>query len=149
LPLSLVARPTWCDRWLGLAVLVPLPLWGLLSLWMPLASGFDLPLREPLLYLQVALLYPVLEEIVFRGALQGYLQERLAGRQVGGVSLANLLTSLLFSLTHLIFRSATTAMLVFLPSLIFGYFRERDGGLRIPIALHCYYNGGFYLLFVS
>ncbi len=138
----------WRDIPLWLALLAAPLFWLLLSNWLPLAEGFDLPLREPLFYLQVALLYPLLEEIVFRGALQGYLSRRLAGRGIGPLSYANLATSLIFSLAHLLFRSTGAALLVFVPSLIFGYFRDRYGALGIPIALHCYYNGGFYLLFV-
>ena len=139
----------WRDTRLWLAVLVAPLFWALLTLVMPLAGSAAVPFSDPLFYFQVALLYPVLEELLFRGVLQGYLSERLAGRAAGPLSLANLLTSVVFSLAHLIYRSGTTALQVFLPSLVFGYFRERYAGLRIPIALHCYYNAGFYFLFVS
>jgi len=121
--------------------------WWLLSFFIPLARPFDGPLGAPLLYLQLAFIYPVLEEIVFRGAIQPALHRRLNRRRWGALSGANLVTSLLFSLMHGVFRSAPAALLVFAPSLLFGYFRDRYDGVAIPIVLHCYYNAGFYWLF--
>ena len=37
--------------------------------------------------------------------------------------------------------------LVFLPSLVFGFFKDRTGRLTAPILLHSFYNAGFLLLF--
>ncbi len=99
------------------------------------------------------LIYPLLEEIVFRGALQGFLIDRLFGKRLprwlGGLSLANLITSLVFAAMHLFNQSPLWAALIFLPSLVFGWAREATGGLVAPVLLHMFYNAGFYLLFVQ
>ena len=87
------------------------------------------------------LVLPVLEEIVFRGFLQGWIA-RATRRAWRGISLANLLTSVCFAAAHLLTQAMLWAALVFFPSMIFGYFRERHEGLGTPILLHAFYNAG-------
>lgn len=90
---------------------------------------------------------PLIEEILFRGFIQGALEQtRFGDRQVAGITVANVFTSLLFATAHLVHQSPIWAMLVFFPSLVFGYFRTRHEGIAAPILLHVAYNG-FYLLF--
>jgi membrane protease YdiL (CAAX protease family) len=105
------------------------------------------PIDAPLVFLYPALVYPVIEEWLFRGLLQGYLQNRLKNQGIGIVSYANLLTSLLFSALHLFSHPPLWAGAVLVPSLIFGYFKDRTGRLGAPIALHVFYNGGYFWLF--
>lgn len=101
-------------------------------------------------FLLVVLVYPVLEEIVFRGGVQGFLAGRLPGNPPRlGITPANLLTSLLFTGLHLIYHPPFWALGVFFPSLVFGYFRERHDRLATPIGLHVFYNAGFALLFMD
>lgn len=107
------------------------------------------------LLLQAVLLYPVLEEIVFRGALQGWLlqrpwlnQWRLNSRFGGLISIPNLLASVAFTALHFINQPPLWAALVFIPSLVFGWAREHSGGVLLPVFLHIWYNAGFYFLFV-
>ena len=102
------------------------------------------------LLIKAVLLYPVLEEIIFRGAIQGWLLERAALRKwlTGLISIPNILTSLVFCALHFISQPPLWAALVFIPSLVFGWSREHTGGLTIPILLHIWYNAGFYFLFV-
>jgi len=108
------------------------------------------PLRAPVPFLLSAVVYPVLEEIVFRGGVQTYLLGRpRLGRCRFGISGANVLTSLVFSLFHLVAHAPLWALAVFVPSLVFGYFRERHDSLKSPIALHVFYNGGYFWLFVA
>lgn len=104
------------------------------------------PLAAPLVFLFPVLVYPVIEEIIFRGYLQTFLATRFDWRY-GPLTLANMLTSFIFASMHLFYNPALWAMLVFFPSLVFGYFRERHGGLSTPILLHCFYNAGFIWLF--
>jgi len=95
------------------------------------------------------LLYPIMEEIVFRGLIQTKLLSFTHfGDKFIGITGANLLTSLLFSLAHLFQHSPQNALLVFIPSIIFGYFRDRHGVITASIILHVFYNAGFYMLFV-
>ena len=92
--------------------------------------------------------YPLLEEIVFRGALQGFLLEKpFLQRSLFGLSIANLLTSVLFAVMHLFNHPPVFAFLVFFPSLVFGWARDRYTYLGASIALHAFYNAGYFLLF--
>jgi len=93
----------------------------------------------------LVLVYPVLEEIVFRGAVQGFLR-RLGGSGLV-LSRANLATSVLFAAAHVFWRGNPLAWAVFFPSLVFGYFRERHATLASPILLHVSYNAGLFLIF--
>ena len=114
------------------------------------AATFDLswPWREPLRFIMPALIYPVLEEMVFRGGVQPWLQQtRYGRRQWIGVSLANLTTSILFCGLHFLAHAPLWAVLVFIPSLVFGYFRERHHTVASPILLHVFYNAGYYWMF--
>jgi membrane protease YdiL (CAAX protease family) len=93
---------------------------------------------EPALIWPVVV-YPLLEEFVFRGLVQPELAQRWP-RRYGPLSVANLVTSLTFALAHLVTRGPVTAALVFLPSLGLGWVRERSGGLLWPVALHALGN---------
>lgn len=96
----------------------------------------------------LGVLYPLIEEILFRGALQGWLRERPAMRRtIMGLTPANLLTSAIFTALHFLAHPPLAALAVFVPSLVFGHFRDRHGDLRAPIALHMYYNIGYFWLF--
>ncbi len=106
------------------------------------------PLRDPLPFLLLAFAYPVLEEIVFRGLLQGALYARPFGRKrLGPLSWANLLTSFAFTGFHFFYHPPLWAVAVIFPSLVFGYFRDKYQSLLPPIILHVFYNAGFYWLF--
>ena len=111
-----------------------------------------LPLRTNAISWNIVIMaivvYPVLEEIVFRGAVQGYLLSHPAlTRSMVGISLACVLTSVLFAAAHLLRQPPLWAALVFLPSLVFGWARERHDSLVSPTLLHMSYNAGFVGLF--
>ncbi len=105
------------------------------------------PLRQPMVFLVPVLVYPVLEEIIFRGLLQELVRDYLSKAALGPLTVANLLTSVLFTALHFIYHPPLWAALVFFPSLVFGFFKERTAGLLAPIILHAFYNGGFIWLF--
>ncbi len=126
------------------------------AFWLFLASSgtaigeLRWPLVQPLSYLRLAVVIPVLEELVFRGALQGWLLQQAWGvRQRVGLSNANLVTSLVFTAAHIVSHPPLWALSVLLPSLVFGYFRERHAGLLAPILLHASYNAGYFWLFYT
>lgn len=132
------------DRHFHLALLAG-PLAWLLA-WVVLRPQTDSlwPLREPLMVFWAVLFFPVVEELLFRGLLQEFVRDYFSRRRFGPLSVANLVTSVLFVLAHLMFRGvAVLNVLVFLPSLVFGYFKERTGRLLAPILLHAWYNLGF------
>lgn len=60
--------------------------------------------------------------------------------------LANLLTSLSFTLAHLASHSTSWSLLVLIPSLCFGFVRDRFGSVYPSIILHVFYNTGYFLL---
>ncbi|HEB98790.1 MAG TPA: JDVT-CTERM system CAAX-type protease [Thiotrichales bacterium] len=131
---------------LGVAPLVWLLGWWL---WQP-QPRWDWPLAEPRVFLMVGLLYPLAEEILFRGLLQGELSRWRWGRAArGGVTGANLATSLIFTALHFFSHPPLAASLVIFPSLIFGYFRDRHGNIRASVILHMFYNTGYFWIFAS
>lgn len=89
-------------------------------------------------------IYPILEEIVFRGQLQAFLL-RYKVRFLG-LSLANLITSVVFSALHLLYQAPLWAIAIFVPSLIFGFFYDRYQSVIPSILLHIYYNAIFFLM---
>lgn len=95
--------------------------------------------------IQVVLIYPVIEEIIFRGILQPWIAQRYK-RILFKFSAANLITSGIFAMLHLVEHSAIWALATFIPSLIFGYSLERYNRLLAPIILHGTYNGGYFLI---
>ncbi len=119
----------------------------MLLLLFPRAQVYEFNL--PLMF-YICVLYPVLEELSFRGFLQTWLLERpvMAVHRLRGLTGANLLVSILFAAAHLISHPPLWSALVFFPSLVFGYFRERHDSVITPILLHSWYNTGFFLLFV-
>lgn len=131
------------------AIAIALPVWYLLAMLASRPLSPSWVVEQPLTLLMLVLLYPLLEEIVFRGLVQGTLLRFVAmQRAVTGITIANVAASLLFAGAHLISHTALMATLVFLPSLLFGYFRDRyDGWLTPSILLHCYYNLGYFLIF--
>ena len=102
------------------------------------------------LLLMVAVMYPVLEEYVFRGGLQGALYRHEAfSRSVLGVSLANLTTSITFAAVHLYNHTPLWAALIVFPSLVFGWARDRYGNIYASVVLHITYNAGFISFFAG
>ena len=88
---------------------------------------------------------PVLEEITFRGILQGeLLRTGLGARRFGPLSVANLLCSVGFAALHFLHHPPLWAMSVFAPSLALGWLRERHGGVTAPTAMHALFNLTFF-----
>jgi membrane protease YdiL (CAAX protease family) len=130
---------------LGVIVVLAIPIsWSLATL------GFTIAVVDPVRDMAVLLLWSVSEEIVFRGGLQPLLARALTrhirpGREPrprwrGGISSANLLTSLLFCAAHLLNKPALLVLGLFPVSLLLGASLERSGRLWVPVALHAYFN---------
>lgn len=99
----------------------------------------------PYLYLAVAA--PVMEELAFRGAMQGWIRDYRWGRRRWlGLTRANRLTSLLFTSVHFLYHPPVWALAVLGPSLIFGHLRDRTGSVWPCMALHILYNAGYFAL---
>jgi len=90
---------------------------------------------------------PVAEELFFRGVIQDAIFIKVQQKSFGitfdsllGLSVANLLTSIFFSLLHIPFWGVPHSLLVFFPSLAFGFLYDKSGRLLYPIILHAIYN---------
>ena len=135
--------------------------WKDWAFWLALGLGplcwlilyvLDKPLRSASVAWQtlllIAVVYPALEEYVFRGGLQAALyRNAMMARSIAGFSLANLVTSVIFAAVHLFNQPPLWAFLIFFPSLIFGWMRDRYQTIHASILLHMVYNAGFILLF--
>lgn len=141
------AQRWWLDPLLWLALLAACVYWMLLYVVMRPGIDPGWPLDAPRAFIYPALVYPVLEEIVFRGFIQDFLQRRMQHRRLGVLSHANIITSLVFTALHFLSHPPLWAVAVFVPSLVFGYFKDRTGALGAPIMLHVFYNSGYFLLF--
>ena len=130
------------DPRFGLALLAGCAFWLALVWW-----GQPPPLPGLAALASLILLQPVLEELLFRGLLQGRLRASAWGRrQFGGFTLANMIVTLLFTALHFINHPPLWAAGVLLPSLLYGYFRDRHDNVAPAIALHVFYNAGYFLL---
>ena len=123
----------------------PLIWLGLYLTFNPLLSSHWF-INHPWWFFKLVLIIPILEELVFRGLIQEYIYRYTQSRW-GVLSVANLITSILFTVMHFLFHAPLWAVAVIFPSLIFGYFRERHASLVSPIILHVFYNSGYFLLF--
>ena len=144
------AKPgLWQDP-LFLAALAAGPAcWLVLQFVLQPAIQWDWPLSSPWPFVLPVLCYPVLEEIVFRGLIQELVSDYLSRQSLGPLSVANLLTSVLFTALHFLYHPPLWAALVFFPSLVFGFFKDRTRQLTAPIILHIFYNAGFVWLFTT
>lgn len=85
--------------------------------------------------------YPFIEEVAFRGLVQGHLSGLGFGRRrLAGLSYANLLAAIAFMAWHLVYRDDLMAWFVLIPGLVFGYFRDRHGSILPSLILHSAYN---------
>lgn len=101
-------------------------------------------------FASVVIWYPSLEELLFRGLLQSELIERGWIRPWAcGLNGANILVSLLFTVCHLWSHSPIWTVLVFFPSLTFGYLRDRFDSTVPSILMHMWHNGGYFFFIDS
>jgi len=95
--------------------------------------------------LNVLILSPVLEELLFRGILQKFVKERLSGG-LFAVSYANILVSFIFAILHIPMWGVVHSVLVFLPSLIFGFLYDKTGKIYYSGILHMFYNLNIFIV---
>jgi len=121
--------------------------------WIALALALNVQpnpawiLGDPARALSLIVAWPLLEEALFRGGVQpALLRTRFGAREAWGLTTANVATSVLFAAAHLAGQTPEWAAAAFLPSLVFGHFRERYGSIVPGAALHVFYNAGYFLL---
>ena len=92
-------------------------------------------------FLSLVIWQPLIEEVLFRGIIQGQFAKREWGKHSWlNISSANLATSVLFVVMHMVNSSPLFALTVFFPSLVFGYFRDYCNSVYPCIILHGAYN---------
>jgi membrane protease YdiL (CAAX protease family) len=126
--------------------MLAIPVWCGVYFWLqsPLESNIQ---RQAVLQIVfwAVLIYPVLEELGFRGFIQSYLMSKSSFQKKSlGLSLANWITSLAFTLLHVVVQQTLLALLIYFPSLVFGYFRDRYNSTLPAIFLHVLYNLGWF-----
>jgi uncharacterized protein len=141
--LALDRCPPFFRDWQFLAALVAgLLFWVFLSTMM---TGVRSLVWKLSVALSLCLVQPLIEELIFRGVVQGELLRRIWGqRKWLGVGAANAATSIAFTALHFLFHPPLWAASVLVPSLLFGHFRERHNSLYPPLCLHIYYNTGYF-----
>lgn len=128
------------DSHFQIAVLAAVPVWAALGL---VAGDRMRPSGTLMALISFLVVQPIVEELVFRGALQGHLLGRGWTRRIGPVSSANVVTTSAFAGLHLLAQPPAWAIAVAAPSLVFGHLRERFASALPAIALHSIYNAGF------
>lgn len=121
-------------------VLIPIPFWLFLYIY----NGFR-QIEDLKLFFTLILLYPILEEILFRGLIQPTIAKQFSKSWLI-ISQANLITSALFVSFHFISHPPLWALAVVIPSITFGYIQERVNHILAPITLHTTYNAGYFLM---
>ena len=131
------------DRLFIVALVAALPVWAII--WIKVAPTFTITNQSLLLIVVITVVWhPILEELLFRGIIQGSLIKKpFAQKQLIGLTAANWITSLLFVVAHFWYQPVAWALTVIFPSLIYGFFRDRYSSIYPCIALHAVYNGGF------
>jgi len=137
----------WRDKQLGAAILAALIVWAGMLIWFP-PQRTVWPTENLERFLLLVLAYPIIEEVVFRGLLQGWLLTFKWGQKRWWLlSGANLITTAIFAAMHGFQHAPIAAAMVIFPSLVFGYFRDRDGNIGRAIFLHSFYNAGYFLIY--
>lgn len=134
------------DKLFWLAVAGAVPVW--ITLWYVAAPLYSIQDRSLMtIALTSIIYYPLLEEILFRGVIQGRLFSKSWGnRKFINFSAANWITSLLFVSAHLWYQPMLWAIMIIVPSLVYGLFRDRYLNIYPSILLHAFYNAGFVLV---
>ncbi|MDN5850083.1 MAG: JDVT-CTERM system glutamic-type intramembrane protease [Nitrococcus sp.] len=127
--------------WLALAAIVAI------TPTLAVLPGVDLAPKWPVSipFALAVLVYPPLEEVVYRAGLQAWLLRRWPPESGRLLSRANSVTAIMFAVTHLWFHPPLWALATALPALLFGAFFERHRQrLGAPIILHGACNAAYF-----
>ena len=129
-----------------LAAAAGVAFWALLWLLLPVQP---MPWRHvgSWHFLSLVVVQPGLEEVVFRGILQGWLSRwRRMQTTWHGLTAANGVTALLFTAGHFVNHPAAWVVGVMIPALVFGLFRDRYASIWPGTMLHVFYNAGYFVV---
>jgi len=129
----------YLDRTFIAAVLAGIAVVWLLHDWIPVFSS-NLTLHWMLL-ISVLIWQPLFEELLFRGIIQGQLSKsKWAQQSLLNITAANMVTSALFVAIHILNTSLIWSLTIFIPSLLYGYFRDTFKSVYPAMVLHSIYN---------
>ncbi len=103
----------------------------------------NIDLRSILIFLIFA---PLVEEYLFRGLFQSMLLTRFSS-SIYIVSYANIITSIIFSLSHLFYNTLLHSVLVFFPSMVFGILYDRSRSIIPSVITHFVYNINIFIVY--
>lgn len=132
-----------------MALIFPLIMGALITLVSDVQASFSWIIDKPKYVLWYIILMPIVEEMAFRGFLQNLISKHRPGGCTNHLvfSWANIITSLIFTGFHLINHVQAIALMTLIPSLIFGYFKDKYQNIVPGVLLHSLYNLGFIALF--
>jgi hypothetical protein len=135
--------PFYRDREFYLALLAGLPVLFVIYLFIPVSTG-SIHHGPWSVVIALVIWQPFWEELFFRGIIQGQIYKRSWGQRAWfRISNANMVASLAFAALHIAYNPNLWSVSVFIPSLVFGYFRERHNTVYSAFALHGLYNLGY------
>ena len=122
-----------------IALLAGIPVVWIAHNWLPVfSSSFSFQWG---VLLSTVIWQPLIEELLFRGIIQGQLcKYKWAQQTLLKISFANILTSVLFVAIHFVNNPSAWSLLIFVPSLVFGCFRDRFNSVYPSMVLHIAYN---------
>jgi membrane protease YdiL (CAAX protease family) len=131
------------------ALIIPLAMAFALIFLTDATFGVPLLFNTPGLAVFYLVLVPIVEESAFRGFLQGFLSSFVPfrGRYFLWLSLPNLITSAAFTAVHFMHYDGFLPAATFIPSLVFGFFKDKTGSILPSVGLHILYNLGFNSLY--
>lgn len=136
------------DEWFWAALSMGIGICWLLALVLGRSGEWLLLWGQWRQLIWLLVLYPVIEEWLFRGVIQPWLLTKRYGCiACCGISVANVAATLLFAGVHLFSHAPTWAALVMVPSLVYGWFRDRYNSVLPGTLLHGGYNLGYYAFF--
>ena len=141
--------PFYRDGQFYLALLACLPVLAVIYFYIPVDT-YEPGAGQWGYFIALVIWQPFWEELMFRGIIQGQVYKSPWGRRAWlKISNANLVASLAFAALHIAYNPNLWSVSVFVPSLVFGYFRERHNALYSAIALHGTYNLGYMVVVLT
>jgi len=101
--------------------------------------------KKPIFFFNQFFFVAFPEEFFFRGFLLPSIKIYIPFKW-NGISLANIITAIVFAFFHLFMHSPFWAMSTLFPAVVFGYFRERHNSLWPAVMLHFFYNCSYFVL---
>lgn len=84
---------------------------------------------------------PLLEEFIFRELVQNKINKFLKSGFFLHISYGSFISSLIFTFIHLLLNDfAVIYLMVFLPSLFFGFLYDKYKSLLLPVLFHSFFN---------